>query len=466
MMDPFRISGRWLCRLAPAIVLVVTATTAAGQALQPDDFARGIQVDTVDGTPVQAVIIPPVVYRTVTRADLGDLRVFNGRGEELPHAVYRGGSVDTLRSPSQPLPFFPLRGRPGDDVGRLTVQVRRTPSGALVRVDERPDRRGGEQPVRAYLVDASSLDVPLHQLAFSFADTTADFIAEVAAETSDDLSTWQRWGAPTTLARLRYGTHTLRRTRMALPPRAARYVRISWSGGDLPSLDRLVVTPSAREEMERQWASFEASVREEGIYLFDQQGVVPAERVRFRLPQPNTLARGVLVSAPAPDGPWTTRYRGLLYRLRVDEHELSTLPLSMPRTTDRYWRLTVDPAGGGLGRGTPDLELGWTSEWLLFVPRGEPPYTLAFGSASVAPSAFDADELLRLLPEQRSRLFERARAGTGPVVELGGDRRLEPATELPWSRIALWLVLVLGVVLLAAMSIRLIRQIDRDRQGG
>lgn len=434
----------------------------SGQPLTPDDFARGFRLEVAGGEPVYAVVLPRDVYRTVTRPDLGDVRVFNGEGEELPHAIDRRGVVQDDASAVVDLPFFPVYGRPGAEAADLAVQVRRGPGGALVEVTGQARQASSGQAIRAYLVDVSALDAPVEQLSFSWADT-ASFVAEVAAEASDDLTTWHRWGTPVTLAQLRYGGHTLIRNELPLPVRRARYARLTWSSDEAPApLLRVAAQPVRQPEPERQWDRLAPVSAEGGVFRFDQPGYLPVDRVRLDLPQANTLVRVRLASAPDPDGPWTEHFRGIRYRLTLHGHELTPDPIPVPRTSDRYWRLTVEPEGGGLGRGTPVLELGWTPERLLFVARGAPPYTLAFGRAGEAPSAFHPDELLRLLPERNTTAAALPSAAIGEAVELGGDERLTPRTDVPWSRVVLWAMLVLGVALLATMALRLLKQVRSE----
>ena len=58
------------------------ATTATLQ-----DFAYGLRVEAAGTGPIWELTLPEAVYRGVTRADLGDLRVFNAAGVVVPHAL-------------------------------------------------------------------------------------------------------------------------------------------------------------------------------------------------------------------------------------------------------------------------------------------------------------------------------------------------------------------------------------------
>jgi hypothetical protein len=51
------------------------------------DFAYAIPLTPTPGLAVQTTLLPLAVYRGVLRQDLGDLRVFNGAGRVVPHAI-------------------------------------------------------------------------------------------------------------------------------------------------------------------------------------------------------------------------------------------------------------------------------------------------------------------------------------------------------------------------------------------
>ena len=52
-----------------------------------NDFAYGIRVDVPADAAVAATSLPRQVYESATRKDLGDMRVFNGAGEPVPHMI-------------------------------------------------------------------------------------------------------------------------------------------------------------------------------------------------------------------------------------------------------------------------------------------------------------------------------------------------------------------------------------------
>ena len=90
-----------------------------------------------------------------------------------------------------------------------------------------------------------------------------------------------------------------------------------------------------------------------------------------------------LYSAADADGPWLHHFSGLLYQLERAEGALRNAELTVPPIRRRYFKLAVAEKGGGLGGGTPALEVSWMPEQLLFVARGAGPFALGYGRAQV-----------------------------------------------------------------------------------
>jgi hypothetical protein len=200
---------------------------------------------------------------------------------------------------------------------------------------------------------------------------------------------------------------------------------------------------------------------ERGIYDFDLHGNFPVDRIKIDLPQPNTVVRARLLSRNNTKEPWKQRYQGVLYILQREGHVLSDAPVPLSGKSDSYWRLEVEQGGGGLGSGVPRLEMGWIPHRLVFVARGEMPFTLAFGAASVEPEKSDIADVVKRLEQRQGEQGYIKLAHTGTRFELGGKQRLQPPLPpLPWKKWLLWAVLITGVLLLAWMARGLYRQMN------
>lgn len=439
-----------------AIAILITPIAAAQT--QPDAFAYGMRIDTVGLQPVQSVMLTQGIYENLTRSDLGDLRVFNAAGQPVPHALHLAPEQPETTSDVVALPIFPVYGQPGESMGDLGVQVRRTREGTLVRIDGQ--NRQQTPALRAYIVDASQLETPVNELAFIWETAPEDLLVPVTVETSNDLLNWQRWGTPGTIASVSHAGQVLMQNTLDLPAREARYYRISWPASVVfQPLDRIDATTAAgRLEIERLWLSVPLEKTDGNTYTTWLKGAVPAERIQIEFPDSQSFVRVRLASSDTPDGPWQTHHEGLAYRMQAGDASWAAPPISIYRNTNRYWQLTILQEEGNAILGTPSLRFGWTPARVLFVPQGDAPFTLAFGNTEAEPAAFSSSELMRPVSSDYTSVFDLKVGTLEAASTLGGEARLEPSTELPWQQIVLWGSLLLGVLVLGGLAMRLLKQ--------
>ncbi|GAB3105727.1 DUF3999 domain-containing protein [Cupriavidus yeoncheonensis] len=396
------------------------------------------------------------VYARSRRAGLADLRVRNGSGEPVPYALDLP-AADAAPSPVlQEVPWFPLPplARRGTTPS-LGVVI--GPDGALRAASAAPSDVGAD----TWLVDLSRLRQPVSALVIGLGVGGAggDFRGEVDVASSDDLRQWTPGGSAQLLRASRAGG-VLSQDRIELGGLRARYVRLTWrdtapAPGGVRAETTAVAEATAAAAF--QWrAGLKAMQGGPGEYLFDAGGRFPAERVRIRLPQPNTVVTGTLRSRSDAGVPWSPVAEVRLYRLADPAasepgREQLSAPLVIPRNTDPHWRLTLQNGQGGLG-GMPELALGWRPATVTFVARGSPPFVLAVGEP--LPRTGDAG------PVARADLL----VGAAPAI---GTARIAgqvasppvPADSDPGRRhmLVLWASLLVAVSLLGTMAWRLAR---------
>lgn len=428
----------------------------------PQDYAFGFRAEAAAAGPIWELTLPEAVYRGVTRADLGDLQVFNATGSMVPHSLRLPKAPDAAAPAPVGLPVFPLyrhRGETGGQVLRIVTNER----GAVIDASGVATPLDGTDRVDAYLVDASALERPPRALQLDWRlGESSGFVATVTVDASDDLAHWQPLARDATVAELHAGEAVLDRTEIELPARKAKYLRVSWPES-LRRIELSTVTAvfaSVAAPAERQWIEIRGSRcgGEPYCFDFDSGGQRVVDRARLVFPAGNMVLRGSLQSASAPNGPWHTRHFGVHYSLRHDGALLESAPVDLLPVSDRYWRLA--PEGGSTGdpATAPTLVLGWTPHRLRFVAQGEPPYTVAFGSAS---SSSATRPFLGTLEEKKLEGLTVA-ATASEVFTLGGEGRRSTS---PWRAWLLWGVLLGGLTLLGWMVLRLVRQLGTTTSG-
>lgn len=447
------------------LISTLLMLTQVSQAVSESDFAYGYTLEVDGDGAIYSLLLPEDVYHGLTRADRGDLRVFNSQGIAVPHHIRHAEQQVRQEQPDTSLPIFPLYTYTADpQTGEgYHVHVVTNDKGAIIDINYGKPGADAARRISAYLVDDSQLTQAPNALLINWQDNEGDFVLNVQVEGSDDLNHWMPLVTRSTLSNLHYAGHSLIQRRIELPLHKQKYLRLRWQ--DAKSLELTSVMaqfPQVYQLQERNWSTFAVTGtdREHHFYYFDTHSVLPADRVNIELPQRNTLVMGSLESAASAQGPWYSRYHGLLYDLQFEGKRLKTPDEAMGMTTHRYWRLQINDREGQL-EGEPRLRLGWIPEQLYFIAQGEAPFTLAYGSARVGPMDTSLAQLLSLDKIQHQQQLIKA-AQLGSRIELGNRDNLKPAKPpADWKQIVLWLVLLFAVAALAWMALRLYKQMDQ-----
>ncbi len=445
-----------------SLLLCCLPIAPSAHAIDKADFAFGYTLQVAGDGAIYAVDLSADIYRGLVRSDRGDLRVFNSAGVTVPHYIRRAEHRSKQQVPDVNVPLFPLYEASGAAVTAdgLNVHIATDAKGAVVDIkyaNGAPD----QQHLRAYLLDASQLEHPPNVLLLHWPEATADFVATLQVEHSNDLSVWRSLVNAGTLSNLHYAGHTLVQQRIELPTTDYKYLRLRWQGNQAIELNQVIAQfPEHLQAQERQWTNVDAtrSGQEQGYYYFATGAVLPVDRLNIALPQRNTLAQVRIESAASDQGPWQRRYDGLVYDLQFADQRLMTPDILLDATTHGHWRLRFTSAEGQ-PTAPPQLRLGWIAEQLLFVAQGIPPFVLAYGSGRVTSVDTPLPMLLRMAEGAPDQLVQQAHLGQR--MALGDASNLQPVTPpTDWKRYGLWSILALGVILLAWMALRLYREME------
>jgi hypothetical protein len=430
--------------------------------LTVDDFAYGLRINVPKGTAVAAISLPEAVYKSASRTDLGDVRVFNGNGEPVPHLL-RYARSQSVEAPWQPLPFFLLPDGPNTETSDYSVHVRTGPDGTVVRINPQTQPTS-EKPERTVLIDLSRMDVRLAALRLEWQPGTMNRMVFLTVEKSDDLVHWKRLSSQAVISDIHYGGHRLRNNTIALLPDRQRYLRLrQLDAGPAIALTAIEGRPQPEgHNPVRTFLKIDGRRLPDanGVYEYDTGGAFPVDRVNLLFDQPNCMADAQLASRNVPRGEWSRRYKGLFYRIDIERTPMTSVPQPVAVAMDRYWRLTVDASDSTIGRSIPRLEIGYRPHDLYFIARGGGPFTLAFGSTRAAPLKTNVAALVDRINQSHENGIQRWVFPQGAAFELGGVQRLAPPSPpLPTRRIVLWSVLLAGVLIVAAMAWRLARRL-------
>ena len=435
--------------------LLFSSLSAAQAAL--DAYPVQLPVTLAGEGPWYRLDVPMALHFAAKYGDLRDLRVFNAEGQALAYALVagQGETRDSLREHA--VKWFPLYAEPGDSSAPPNLRVQRNSSGTLIELLDEPATTGKPAQLRGWLLDASGLAEPLLRLQLDWADGQEGF-QRFSIEASDDLQAWQPWGSGQ-LARLSFAGERVEQRQVELPGRKARYLRLLWqSPQQAPQLTSATLRSQRSDSVASPlvWSQPLTAVRSpDGEYQWQLPLALPLQRVHVELTQANSLAPIRVSGRGEGKGAWQALAQGLLYRLPENGVEIRQDELSLPGFAVQQLRLQVDERGGGLGSEPPQIKVALRATQLVLLQRGSPPYRLALGRAGAESAALP---LATLIPGyQPARLQQ---LGTAKVQLQADDlaQQQVAVTDSRWKRWGLWLVLLLGVGLLALMAVSLLRR--------
>jgi len=375
------------------ILFCLLLTSSAGYAAEtvlpaPKDFAYGMNLPIDGKSALYTLDLPDEIYRKVVRTDLGDIRIFNGQGETVPQTLKQPVAAKVERPPSAPLPIFPLKASANEGTTGTSLRIEKGKDGEIISFRTN-GTENSEMIVDAYLLDAREIREPLAGFELERDAEGDEGIRKVTVEGSRNLEHWTPLVRNAVIVSLRHDGYDLDRRRVSFTAATYPYYRFTPTDSrrDLKLTSARGVFPRTGNEHPRRWARVVSvhSPESPDDYLFESGGQMPVDRVRITPPQTNTFVSITLSSRPSEKAPWRQRQNSLLYNLQIEGETVATPDLSFPAVSDRYWRLTVNPNGGGFGEGLPQIDIGWKPHTLLFVARGGGPFTLAYGNALFSP---------------------------------------------------------------------------------
>ncbi|EZP63757.1 hypothetical protein BW43_04469 [Pseudomonas sp. RIT357] len=443
-------------KLSVAMVGMCAALAASAQEA-PADFTHHVPLSVSGNGPWYRLELPLAVQLNARQADLGDVRVFNAAGEPQAYALSRQSSLRTESRNVADVKWFPLYA--ADTQESLPgVVMKTTTEGTLVEIKPSSAAKPGMQVLRGWVLDASAIKAPLQQLSLDWSREQEGF-QRFSIEASDDLQRWEPWGEGQ-VARLSFADERVEQHDVSLPGRSARYLRLVWKGQAAPLLTSAKLVSATRSSlpMPLVWSQPLAGTRlKAGEYSWQLPTGLSVERLRIELKQPNTLAPVTLAGRSDAKQLWQPLNNGLLYRLTQNGQDVVQDELQLPGQVVTELKLQVDERGGGLGADAPALRFAVRATQLVFLARGEPPFSLALGNASVKAASLPLSTLIPDYSAERLNTLGQAKvvgdvAVASPVVVAA----VEDGPN--WKKLGLWAVLLLGVAALGAMAYSLLRK--------
>lgn len=464
-----------IARLLTLIALfsVLPGVAQADQSLKPEDFAYGSSLEADGQGSVYETAVPLDLYKTITRLDLGDVRIFNADGAMVPFTIASGGQTEEELTGTWSVTTVPIRENADQSPDGLTVLIRRgsedTQDDSEINIHE-----AGSAPQKKkilyYLMSAAEVNGPMRSLTLYWAGTPESFVKTVSVEASDDLQNWRTIAGDAVVSQMTVNNLGLNKNRIDFPTTKAAYLRLKVKdAGALEVASASVEYVTGVKTAEREWLTVpgQAVAGQPKLTHFNVGARLPIDRAEVLLPEGNHMVAADLYASDKADNPAENdrlyQYSGVLYRLKQEGHELTTGVIQTNGAYDfsnrPHWYLNLRDDASGFSGKLPSLRLGWIPQKIVFVAQGKSPYLLAYGSGLARKSRSEVESVLT-----DTAGIQRGTAKVGARKTLGGESKLLPPPPSPptpgeiWGKRAALAGMVLATLVLAWMAYRLARQ--------
>ena len=426
----------------------------------PSDFAYQADLGEVD-QPLQRVPLSLEIILALTRADLGDVAVFNAQGKQQVHTIMRAPMP--IQEISRTLPFHEFSRFQRQHSKTITTREQNQQAGSLSELETTQT-----VPVQTlhkdYLVElvepvglADDENTPnFERIELQWTHEPADQILELKVEVGnalDDLKVIR----PRKSLTNRDSSDISWRSIERIPP-GYRYLRLTPLNNvtrfELQRVDGHTRESGAPAELHHHIKTERFEDDGSSFYSIAFPSRVNANSIRVIPATSNSVINGQLYASWDEAETRVLIQRGFRQHNIVNEDIRPSTPIKLARRPYRNISFTSDVALSE----APTIELIYPQYELLFLGDGNGPYSLAWGNHESSGSVSDLSAILQGSLQQAQQDAGLARLGT--IEESGGQARLTPQPVLPWKKWLLWTLLILAVIVTARMASKLYREMN------
>jgi len=424
----------------------------------PRDYAYRAQLAEV-ANPLQRVVLPLEVMLSLTRADFGDLAVFNTDGKQLVHTITR--ALAPTEELSRALPFHEFSRFQHQHSKTVTTREQSQQAGLLAEL-ETTQTIPVQSLRKDYLIElGDGEDRPdFERIELQWQHEPAEQILELKVEAGNALDELHVIKARKSLTNLDSSDTSWRSIKDIRAGK--RYLRLT-PIGDVTRFELQQVSGHYRQTGRAPQLSHQLSTQRlvEGdttYYSISVPAKVYAESLRIIPRVANSVITGKLVGKQLDrqldDEPWVIIQRNFRQHNIANSEVRPSEPI---RLAQRPYSSLAFTSANALSA-EPAIELIYPQYELLFLGDGNGPYSLAWGNHQSAGPVGDLTAILKGSLQQAQR--DAGVAALGKIEESGGAARLAPPSDLPWEKWLLWTLLIFAVIVTGRMAFNLYREMN------
>lgn len=439
-----------------------------------DDFGYTAKLSKAK-TSLRQINLPIDVYSKMYRNDLGDLRIFSGEGQLVPHQISRAENL--ISTQIQNLTFYPFNKEQASAKGNINIEINQSTGKRQLKINQSLDFMKDKNSIEyQYIIENAQFNFgqsqqqnqnnypSLCKMKLYWKQSIPSLILGLKLEASSDLQRWNSLSSILNISRLNYADSQLVRDEIEFRCTSEPYLRLTWVKQEDEQDNKITLTSiqgfyTQSDANQIQWKQFsEPKYNDDGHWLFESDVVSPIVKMEFKAPQTGLFYKGVLFSRDNKQQKWRYRQQITQYSLNLGDSELQSNPFVLSGINDRYWKFEPSIETKFTANQLPEINAAWLTNKVLFIAQGNEPFQLAFGNPNIAPAkSNNLNNLIQSL-QQSSSTIDTVTLDT--IVD--GEKSFSRDGQTNWKKIALWFVLLLGTAMMALMAFRLFRQMGNS----
>ncbi|MES9906462.1 MAG: DUF3999 family protein [Sedimenticola sp.] len=435
------------------LVLISTLTQAEDYQTGLEDYAYQAELSELEGSLLRVNLLAELLV-VLARDDLGDVAVFDHRGERMPTWVQPRQHKNIRQS--IPLTFYEFTsGRGGDREER--VKLSRDSQGRVEGYNKLSGPQSVVEVVSHYVIELPQDDrsIRIDELRLDWTQQPEQRLLTVQLHASDDLNHWTLLSANISL------THLMKSTvqpdgRGIRVDTSKKYLRLSLNEPpDRFRIRSVVGYYKSAQPKDIRWIATGALVAEEsdpGYFAFSVAPKVRPEGVRFTFSKPNQLVKGALYSLNQKRGERILRQRAVVqHNITGNSDVAANKSITLQGVRDSQWWFKPEQAMAE----SPVVEIAMPQYELLFLAGGEAPYRIVWGNRD-APRP--TNKLKAVIDRDRRSTIDLPLVVMRATTPLGGEERVLQSKAESWLKWLLWASLMVVIVVAGRMAYQLYRE--------
>jgi len=438
------------------ILFLLLTASVYGESIEWNDFYQ-FDIKVVGDNPLQQFVVTEAVYDHSKNTRLNEINIVDKLGEPLPFDIEKNETKVTLKR--REVDIYPLneskylRNKTDSMIFKYDGQDR------LSKISKSNGSFNSE--VVGYLIDLGENPPGYNQsLMFQLSSVKQTSLLNFDLDQSDNLKDWRTASRGEVLAQLYREGLQSQRNRIGISQVSSRYLRIKLLSKEVDfDIKSVALKYSTQQAPKPIWGGEKLMSYDpdERAFLVEVPQSMNINAIQLMMPNPSTFFSGKLYSRLGENSSWNKVSEIDFFNVQKESNRAINNTLAFKGLRSNQIKIVADFENVVDESSALKIRFAWQPQKVIFLTNGNPPYRLNVGMQGVKKENSQHNQpLLSKIRKQLGGSIELATLSKAQKIE---RKIIIEKNPIDWSKIALWSILVFGVLFMLWMARRLMIQV-------